>query len=303
MAGSFPAALTVDVEEWYHNCCIEEYVQPDRRPPLMNELDHLIPALLDLLESLPARATLFVLGEVADRCPHRIREAAARGHEIACHGDLHLRANSRPEPTFRADLLRAKSKLEDLTGQPILGFRAPEWSLRSPANPRFRTVVECGFAYDSSLVRAIGSGSPDNPTGPTRFLWPDGLSLLEFPPLVWAGPLRLPAGGWCGRLARPTWLRTALARAQKGGLAPVVVVHPWEVVDRPVPGILTGLGRFLHEAGRLGFRDRFQWSFAGVRFEPIGALHQLCLRGSLDSDAMAGRTLTAPAFVPATAPS
>lgn len=295
---ALPAALTVDVEEWYHNCCIEEYVHPDKRPPLANELDHLIPVLLDLIETLPARATLFVLGEVVDRCPSRIREAVSRGHEIACHGDLHLRANTRSVSDFRADLSRAKAKLEDLTGRRILGFRAPEWSLRSAGNPRFRAVADCGFAYDSSLVRAIGSGSPDNPSEPTRFTWPDGSSLLEFPAMVWAGPLRLPAGGWCGRLARPSWLRATLLRARDRNQAPVIVVHPWEVVDRPVPGVLTGLGRFLHEAGRLGFRQRFLSAFSGLRFEPIGALHQRCRSAGLDGEETAGGAEPTAALAP-----
>jgi len=270
--------MTVDVEEWYHNCCVDEYVHPERRPPLLDELDRRIPELLDLLEALPARATLFVLGEVAERHPGRIREALARGHEIACHGHLHLRANERSEREFREDLRRAKGALEDLIGAPVNGFRAPEWSLRSPSNPRLRVVAECGFRYDSSLVAAIGSGSSANPASPTRFVWPDGTSLIELPPLVWAGPLRLPAGGWCGRLARPRWLRNALEAARAGRGSPVVVVHPWEVVDRDLPGVLTGLGRFFHEAARQGFRERFVETYAGIGFAPLAALHEVCAR-------------------------
>lgn len=294
--------MTVDVEEWYHNCWVDEYVHPERRPPLTDELDRLIPDLLELLESLPARATLFVLGEVAERVPARIREAAARGHEIACHGYLHLRANDRGLSEFRADLLRAKESLEDLVGRAIRGYRAPEWSLRTPSNPRFRIVAECGFAYDSSMVPAIGSGSRGNPRRPTRFVWPDGLSLLELPPLVWAGSLRLPAGGWCGRLAQPRWLRHALVRAREGAGSPVVVVHPWEVVERPVPGVLTGFGRFFHEAARPGFRDRFVESYSGIELAPLTRLFETSI-GRLDapertSESATTLSLLAPAAAP-----
>ncbi|MCB1007387.1 MAG: polysaccharide deacetylase family protein [Acidobacteria bacterium] len=291
----------MDVEEWYHNCCIEEYVRPERRPPLLDELDRLLPELLDLIEQLPARATLFVLGEVAERVPARIREARDRGHEIACHGYLHLRANDRSAGEFRRDLQRAKGLLEDLTGDPVRGFRAPEWSLRSPANPRLRIVAECGFDYDSSLVAAIGSGSSENPEGLTRFLWPDGLTLLELPPLVWAGPLRLPAGGWCGRLAHPRWLRGALEVAREGRGSPIVVVHPWEVVDRAVPGVLTGLGRFFHEAARKGYRERFVETYADLGFSTLAELYATCLR-RLSAEPVAAAPATGPQiFAPAAA--
>jgi hypothetical protein len=250
--------LTVDVEEWYHNCFVPEYVDPVRRPPLVHELDRTLPALLELLDELDARATFFVLGEVAARHPERIREAARAGHEIACHGDLHLRANDRSCAAFAADIGRAKARLEDLTGERVAGFRSPEWSLRSPANPRFRLVAEAGFLYDSSLAPSIGSGAAANPRRPARYRFADGLSLLELPPLVWAGPLRLPAGGWCGRAARPAWIRGALERQRRAGGAPVLVVHPWELVDSPAPGILTGFARFFFDAGRTGYRGRFR---------------------------------------------
>ena len=44
------------------------------------------------------------------------------------------------------------------------------------------------------------------PIGPRRLTWPGGASLVEIPPLTWGGPLRLPAGGWCGRAAAPRWI-------------------------------------------------------------------------------------------------
>lgn len=270
MTGSFPVALSVDVEEWFHNCWVPEYVEPRRRGALVRELDFLLPALLETLEIAGARATWFVLGELVAEVPHRIREAAAAGHEIACHGDLHLRANDRSPAGFRADLLRARARLEDLIGREVNGFRSPEWSLRRPENPRFRIVAECGFTYDSSLAPAAGAGSAYNPTGVRRYRWPDGAELLELPPLVWGGPLRLPAGGWCGRVAPVSWLRGAIAGARASGELPVLVVHPWELVDRPVPGLFTGFARFFHDAGRRGYRERFLELATGSGALPLG---------------------------------
>jgi hypothetical protein len=251
------AALTVDVEEWYHNCWVPEYVDPARRGRLVEELDRLLPETVERFARLRLRATFFVLGEVARRLPAAIRAVAAAGHEIACHGELHLRANDRSPDEFRCDVTRAKACLEDLIGAAVDGFRAPEWSLRSTDNPRLRIVAEAGYRYDSSLMSAPGAGGRGNPTRPVRFTWPDGVGLLEIPPLVWGGPLRLPAGGWCGRVASPRRLARTVARGAERGELPLLVVHPWELVSRPCPGLLTGFARFLHEAGREGFGSRF----------------------------------------------
>jgi peptidoglycan/xylan/chitin deacetylase (PgdA/CDA1 family) len=260
LPGPFGFALTIDVEEWYHTCLVPDYVHPEDRPPLPNELDWLLPELLRSLDEAGCTATFFVLGEVAERLPRRIREIAAAGHEVASHGYLHLRACERPPAAFRADVERSKDLLEDLLGEPVLGFRAPEWSLRSLGSSRLPLVAEMGFLYDSSLTPSPLAGSTKNPPFASRLCWPGsrrGSELLEFPPLTFRGPLRLPAGSWTGRLVNPERLvRAVLDHAAEGGLA-VAVVHPWEVSGRPTPGRLSGLAKFIHETGRLGFAPRF----------------------------------------------
>ena len=254
--GSAPA-LSVDVEEWYHNCWVQEYVEPSRRPPLTEELDRLLPLLLERLARASARATFFFLGEVARRLPQSVRAVAAAGHEVACHGELHLRANQRTPEAFRRDLECAKARLEDLVGGRVSGFRAPEWSLRSTANARLKIVAELGFRYDSSLAPAWGSGSTGNPIRPTLLTWADGTQLVELPPLTWSARVRLPACGWSGRLLGAAGLARAGRRATGDGRLPLFVIHPWEVVTRPCPGLFTGFARFFHDAGRASFAESF----------------------------------------------
>jgi polysaccharide deacetylase family protein (PEP-CTERM system associated) len=288
-AGSPGSLLSVDVEEWYHNCWVPEYVDPARRPALPEELERLIPALLELLDRAGARATFFVLGELAARCAPMLRAARRAGHEIACHGHVHLRANDRSPEAFRADLELARKELEDAVGGPILGFRAPEWSLRDSANPRFRLVAEAGFLYDSSLAPAPGAGSRSNPREVTRFVWADGTELIELPPLTWAGDFRLPAAGWTARLLPAAYLGRVAARATREGRRPLFVVHPWELVDRECPGTFTGLARFFHEAGRAGYRGRFECllerlSFRETLAEAVGAAR------TVEGEARAPRT-------------
>lgn len=269
LGGTFAAALSVDVEEWFHSCWVPEYNRPERPAGLPRELDRLLPRLGDELAAYGARASFFVLGELAGQNAARLRELAAAGHEIGCHGEHHLRANDLAPDEFARSIGDARRKLEDLTGVAVRGFRAPEWSLRSPRNPRLRRVAEAGFEYDSSLVRAVGAGAPGNPDRPTRFRWADGVSLVEVPPLTWAGRLRLPAGGWCGRLAPPRWLLGAARGALATGGLPLLVVHPWELVDRPCPGSFTGFARLFHDAGRQGFAARFRTLLSGATWRPV----------------------------------
>ena len=260
LTGAAGRAVSVDVEEWYHSCWVPEYVDPSSRPPLEEELDRLLPLLLERFDRLAVRATFFVLGEVAERLPGRVRAIAEAGHEVACHGRLHLRAGDSSVARFRADLARARATLEQIVGRPVIGYRAPEWSLRHLSNPRLRAVAELGFAYDSSLMPAPGAGARENPRQPAALSWSGGPELVELPPLVWGGRLGLPAGGWCARCAPPTWLR----RAAEASPFALFVVHPWELVDRPVPGLYTGFARFFHDAGRRGWADRFERIVAGL---------------------------------------
>jgi polysaccharide deacetylase family protein (PEP-CTERM system associated) len=267
LQGPFRCALTVDVEEWYHTCLVPDYVNPEDRPLLPEELDWLLPELLEMLAEARCSATFFVLGEVAERLPRRIREIVAAGHEVASHGHLHLRACERSLEAFQADIERSKEILEDVTGEPVLGFRAPEWSLRSLGSARLPIVAETGFLYDSSLTPCPLAGRPGNPRFASRLRWNGAgpqMDLLEFPPLTFGGPLRLPAGSWTGRLVNPDRLvRAALDHAGDGGI-PVAVVHPWEISGRPTPGPLKGIARFIHETGRRGFQERFRDLLQGI---------------------------------------
>ncbi len=308
LGGAFGCALTVDVEEWYHNCLVPSYVQPRLRPELPVELDRLLPELLELLAEAGRHATFFVLGEVAERLPRRVREIARAGHEIGSHGFHHLRACERPAAEFERDIRRSKALLEDLLGEHVRGFRAPEWSLRSLKSPLLPLVAAAGFEYDSSLVPYSFSGRRANPVFASRLTWeeappaaaapwPDRAAaareLLELPPFTFGGALRVPAGSWTGRIVDPQRLVAAAERHRRRGGLPVAVVHPWEISRRPTPGPLAGLARFIHETGRAAYLPKFRHILAAL---PWGTLAEAAdLRG-----AVTAATLIAPseAFLP-----
>ena len=57
----------------------------------------------------------------------------AEGHTIALHGLTHRRAFEMDRADWLDAVRDGKALLEDLAGQAVVGYRAPEWSLRGPA--------------------------------------------------------------------------------------------------------------------------------------------------------------------------
>ena len=94
------------------------------------------------------RATFFVLGWIAKRLPHLVREIAARGHEVASHGFNHQMCNRLPEEELRNDLTDSKRFLEDIAGSEVAGFRAPNFSVDDRV---LSMLQETGYRYDSSF--------------------------------------------------------------------------------------------------------------------------------------------------------
>ena len=148
--------------------------------------------------------------------------------------------------------------------------------MRSASSPLLPLVAEAGYLYDSSLAPFPGAGRLTNPRWPTRLRWRDGggrppRELLELPPLTFGGPLRLPAGSWTGRLVGSKRVARAARRQHRRGALPVAVIHPWEITGRPTPGTLTGLARFIHETGRLAYRQRFLELLAALPWDSLSA--------------------------------
>ena len=94
------------------------------------------------------KATFFVLGWIAERLPHLVREIATRGHEVASHGCNHHLPNRMSGQDLRWDLVDSRKKLEDTIGSSIVGFRAPSFSINENV---LNTVGETGYIYDSSF--------------------------------------------------------------------------------------------------------------------------------------------------------
>jgi polysaccharide deacetylase family protein (PEP-CTERM system associated) len=188
--------------------------------------------VLDQLGERNISATFFILGEIAHRNPRLVRAVHKAGHEVACHGWDHRMLHALSPACFREDLRKSKDALEQASGAPVVGYRAPTFSLVRDTAWAIDVLVEAGMQYDSSIypVRHDRYGVPAAPRAP---FWAQGIShgILELPPLTYRFlGMNLPVGGGGYFRLFPLWLlRRGLAQARRRGTpAAMLYFHPWE---------------------------------------------------------------------------
>lgn len=192
------ALLSFDVEEWFH--VLDSDLTPAE--PDWDGLPARAPELLSrLLERLARRqvhATFFVLGWFARRYPALVREVAGAGHEVASHSHRHPLLYRLDRRAVAAELAEGKDALEQALGAPVIGFRAPGFSIREENAWALDLVAEAGFRYDSSLFPAAHGhgGFRAVPPQPHLLRTSSGAMLAEVPiSTVSVLGMRLPFGG------------------------------------------------------------------------------------------------------------
>lgn len=121
-------AMTVDVEDYFHVSAFSSIIKREqwgKSYPL--RVDYNTRKIMDIFAEHDVKATFFILGWVADACPSLIKAISDQGHELACHGYHHVKANQQTEKEFFQDVSRSKFLIEDLSGKYINGYRAPSF--------------------------------------------------------------------------------------------------------------------------------------------------------------------------------
>ncbi|HEX7050790.1 MAG TPA: XrtA system polysaccharide deacetylase [Longimicrobiales bacterium] len=264
--------FTVDVEEYFQVSAFERWIPRTQWDRLESRVVESTMRVFELLAAHGARATLFILGWVAERHPSLVRELAAAGHEIASHGWDHRRVTQQEPAEFRASVRRSKELLESLAGAPVLGFRAPSFSIVPGREWALDILVEEGYLYDSSLfpVRRPGYGYAGAARDPHWLERPAG-RLAEVPPATlrrWGA--NLPAGGGAYlRLLPYALVRSALGDYERRGVPGTFYIHPWEL-DPDQPRIdVPLLTRVRHYGGLARTASRVRALLREFRFRPI----------------------------------
>jgi len=266
-----PAAhnFSVDVEEYFQVSAFESRVARSEWERFESRVGREVSRLLDQLTRHDARGTFFVLGWVAERKPALVRLIARAGHEIASHGWDHVRVTEQTPRAFRASVRRSKQVLEDITGVPVLGYRAPSFSIVPGGEWALDILIEEGYRYDSSLfpVRRPGYGYPGGRRDPHWLERPAG-QLAEMPPatLRWCG-LQLPAaGGAYFRLLPYRLVRTALRQCEDRCQPGTFYIHPWELDPTQPRFPVSWLTRVRHYGGLGRTEARLDRLLAEFRF-------------------------------------
>jgi len=272
-------AMTVDVEDYFQVTALAGAIPRSRWDSIPLRVKDNTLRILDLFDRHDVKATFFILGWVAERCPEIVQEIARRGHETACHGYGHQLIYEIGPERFREDIRRAKALIEDITGRPALGYRAPSYSITRKSLWALDILVEEGFVFDSSVfpTRHDTYGIPDAPFRPHAMRLEAG-ELLEFPPSttpvrLFGRDARLPVGGGGYLRLFPLRLTKAgLRRIHDDGTPAAVYVHPWEV-DPGQPRVACGLkSRFRHYVNLDKTERRLGRLLETFRFMPMGAL-------------------------------
>ncbi len=220
-------ALSIDLEDWFcaYNLRIgvEDWGKQERR------IGPNTRRILDVLDAHKTHATFFVLGWFAEHEPELVREIAARGHEIATHGYSHTLLTALTPDACRADLCRALDATRPLTRQPILGFRAPSFTVTSKTLWALDVLAEQAVKYDSSIFPL--SYHPDYGIPDASLSIHKRGEILEVPMSVAriAGKNIPCSGGGYFRMFPYAVTHWLLQQCNREGRPVIFYVHPWEV--------------------------------------------------------------------------
>ncbi len=269
-------AMTVDVEDYFHAEALLRIRSDAGTTGVPLRFEASTNKVLDLFAARGVKATFFTLGWVAERAPGLVRRIVDEGHELAAHGYAHVRISEQSPEAFREDIRRAKHVLEDASGAPVRGYRAPTFSIGTGTQWAYPILVEEGFAWSSSVypVHHDLYGMPGSPRTPYRPL--DGADILEIPMSTVKVGGRIVQGGGGGyfRLlpyGLSSWLirRVNTVEAQPF----MFYFHPWEVdADQPRISDLSLKSRIRHytNLSRMEVRlERLMGDFAWGRVDDV----------------------------------
>ncbi len=209
--------LTFDIEEWFHILDNGSTKTEKEWAKFPSRIEENVARILDLLERKNQPATFFCLGWVARKYPDIVRRVADKGHEIGCHSDMHQLVYEQTPHQFKADLHDAIHSIEDATGEKVISYRAPGFSVTSSCSWFFEALVEQGIEVDSSIfpaARAHG-GYPDFGANKPALVQTTSGMVKELPintKTVFGKPLIFSGGGYFRIIPLPLlrrWIRNA----------------------------------------------------------------------------------------------
>lgn len=263
-------AMSVDVEDYFHVAAFEDHIRREDWDRLPCRVEKNVERVLELFDEFGVTATFFTLGWVAERYPQLVRGIVDAGHELASHGQSHVRVHLQKREEFREDVAGSKKLLEDVGGVPVNGYRAASYSIGAKTLWALDELKDAGYLYSSSIypIRHDLYGMPEAPRFPFRHR---GDGILEIP-ISTRRVLRYNwpnGGGGYFRLLPYRVSRNGVRHVnEREGKPCVFFFHPWEVdTGQPRQRNARFKSRFRHyvNLGRMEARLRrlcsdFRWA-------------------------------------------
>lgn len=227
-------ALSFDIEEWFHLVGVEAMADRSQWDGFERTVEPLSDRILGLLDEYGVKGTFFVLGWVAKRYPGLVKRIADAGHEIGSHSYEHREVYDHTPGSFREDLKRSIGVLEETSGQRVLGFRAPSFSLTKGCEWAWDAMLDLGLRYDASVfpvARAHGGYALPG-SDRVQMTTPTGRTIEALPMSVMRLPLvnkRIAFSGGGYFRVLPWWLvKHGFAQHDHAGRPAVLYLHPWD---------------------------------------------------------------------------
>ncbi|MCZ2355466.1 MAG: DUF3473 domain-containing protein [Bacteroidia bacterium] len=217
-------AFSVDFEDWFQGIEIPMQQWEQYEPRLEKGTQ----PLLDMLEKNQVRATFFALGYIARKNPEWIKTISSKGHELASHGYSHEKVYNLTPAAFREEIATTKKLIEDLTGKPVLAYRAPYFSITSDSLWALEVLAEEGYTIDCS-ISPIKTWRYGIANCPDEIFYIPEVKLIEFP----VSPFkiltkRLAIGGAYFRLFPYFLTRNGIRSRVENNQPTMFYIHPWE---------------------------------------------------------------------------
>ena len=266
-------ALTVDVEDYFQVTNFASFIDSNSWDGYPSRVEKNTSDLLSTFDRYGVRVTFFILGWVAERHPELVKRIHREGHEVACHGYGHQLVYELGEERFQQDIHRAKKILEDICGSPVLGYRAPSYSIVNSSKWALDVLIQEGFSYDSSIFPTHHPryGIPDAPRHHHEIKRKKGV-IEEFPPsTVPIGKWNLPiAGGGYFRLFPYFFTKWGANRLNGRREDFIFYLHPWEIdPGQPRFREASSLSRFRHYVNLKTTQSKLERLLQDFQFAPL----------------------------------
>jgi len=231
--------LTFEVEDTFH--LDGPHVDSDG---FRSRIIPIIIHLLDTLDDVKAKATFFILGQVAEKFPEVAVLLETRDHEVASHDYCHRDIKEIPRDRIISELKHSKKILDDILEEPVIGYKSTSEFIERGQFWLLEELTDLGYMYDCSIV----SGALDDRYNkPIRIGLRNGKEIIELPQTVYKKfgvPLRI------GERLRhyPWWITNrAISELNRSSVPVMINMKLWELdlfQSKPVNAEYTQYSRY-----------------------------------------------------------